>query len=265
VKIDVLTLFPEIFRGYLEASILGKAGQRGLLSLNLVNIRDYALDKHRTCDDAPYGGGAGMVLKPEPLAAALEAVGAPAGAPAGRAAEHNGALDGARVVYLTPSGRIFDQGVAEELAGKEKLVLVCGRYEGIDQRIIETFVTDEISIGDYVLSGGEVAAMVVIDAVARLVKGVIKEDSLEEESFAGGLLEYPHYTRPEEFRGLRVPDILLSGHHAEIARWRLRKSVEKTARYRPELLKGKEFSADIRDYLELLQEEGEANGYHKSD
>ena len=254
MKIHVLTLFPEIFRGYLEASILGKAAERGLISLNLVNIRDYALDKHRTCDDAPYGGGAGMVLKPEPLAAALEAVGAAA------AGDH-----GRRVVYLTPSGRLFDQELAQKLAGEDELVLLCGRYEGIDQRIIDTFVTDEVSIGDFVLSGGEVAAMVVIDAVARLVRGVIKEDSLEEESFAGGLLEYPHYTRPEEFRGLKVPQILLSGHHAEIARWRLKRRLEKTAKFRPELLKEMEFSADIRDYLESLQEEGEANGYHQSD
>jgi tRNA (guanine37-N1)-methyltransferase len=256
VKIHVLTLFPEIFRGYLEASILGKAAERGLISLNLVNIRDYARDKHRTCDDAPYGGGAGMVLKPEPLAVALEAVGAAAGAEKGA---------GPRVVCMTPSGRIFDQDMAQGLAAEGEIVLLCGRYEGIDQRIIDTFVTDELSIGDFVLSGGEVAAMVVIDAVARLVEGVIKEDSLQEESFAGGLLEYPHYTRPEDFRGLKVPEILLSGHHAEIARWRLAKRLEKTAKYRPELLEGKEFSADIRDYLESLQEEGEANGYHQSD
>jgi tRNA (guanine37-N1)-methyltransferase len=254
VKIHVLTLFPEIFRGYLEASILGKAAERGLISLNLVNIRDYALDKHRTCDDAPYGGGAGMVLKPEPLAAALEAAGAAAVERPER-----------RVVYLTPSGRLFDQELAQELAGEDELVLLCGRYEGIDQRIIDTFVTDEVSIGDFVLSGGEVAAMVVIDAVARLVRGVIKEDSLEEESFAGGLLEYPHYTRPEEFRGLKVPQILLSGHHAEIARWRLKHRLEKTAKFRPELLEDMDFSADIRDYLESLQEEGEANGYNQSD
>ncbi len=259
MKISVLTLFPEIFQGYLEASILGKAMQRGLVSLDLVNIRDYALDKHRTCDDAPYGGGAGMVLKPEPLAGALEAV----GAKAGNAEDRRGSAR--RVICLTPSGRTFNQSVAEELAGEDELVLVCGRYEGIDQRIIDTFVTDELSIGDFVLAGGEVAAMVVIDAVARLIKGVIKEDSLAEESFAGGLLEYPHYTRPEEFRGLKVPEILLSGHHAEIARWRLEKRLEKTVRYRPELLKGKEFSADIRDYLDSIQEEGEANGYHKSD
>lgn len=257
MKIHVLTLFPEIFRGYLESSILGKAMQRGLIALDVVNIRDYAPDRHRTCDDAPYGGGAGMVLKPEPLAAALEAVGAAEAVGAG-------ASPGRRVIYLTPSGRLFNQDLAEGLAGEKEIVLLCGRYEGIDQRIIDAFVTDELSIGDYVLSGGEVAAMVVIDAVARLIKGVIREDSLEEESFAGGLLEYPHYTRPEEFRGRKVPEILLSGHHAEITRWRLERRLEKTVKHRPELLKGKEFSAEIRDYLESLQEKGEANGYHKS-
>ena len=247
----VLTLFPEIFRGYLESSILQKAIQRGLIDVRLVDIRDYALDRHRTCDDTTYGGGAGMILKPEPLARALEAVGCTESRPT------------KRTVYLTPSGALFQQETAETLAGEGELVLICGRYEGVDQRIIDAFVTDEVSIGDYVLSGGEVAAMVVIDAVARLVKGVIRGESLEEESFRRHLLEYPQYTRPAEFRGRGVPEVLLSGHHAEISRWRLRKSLEKTMRVRPELLKDRPLAPEIEQLRTEISEEGERHGRHQ--
>ncbi len=247
----VLTLFPEIFRGYLESSILQKAIRRGLIDVRLVNIRDYALDRHRTCDDTTYGGGAGMILKPEPVARALEAVGCAEGRPT------------KRTIYLSPSGALFRQETAEALAGEAELVLLCGRYEGVDQRVIDAFVTDEVSIGDYVLSGGEVAAMVVIDAVARLVKGVIRGESLEEESFRRHLLEYPQYTRPAEFRGRGVPEILLSGHHAEISRWRLRKSLEKTMRVRPELLKDRPLAPEIEQLRTEITEEGEKNGRHE--
>jgi tRNA (guanine37-N1)-methyltransferase len=220
VTFTILSLFPELFRGFLDNSILARAISKGQVKVELVDIRDFAVDKHRICDDYSYGGGPGMVMKPEPLAAAIEASVAP----------------GTRAIYLTPAGRLFTQEKAREIAGEAEVALICGRYEGIDQRIIDAFVTDEISVGDYVLSGGEVAAMVVVDAVTRLVGGVISDDSLEEESFNGGLLEYPHYTRPEVFRGMRVPDVLLSGHHEKIRRWRREKSLEKTMKYRPELL-----------------------------
>jgi tRNA (guanine37-N1)-methyltransferase len=178
---------------------MSKAVKRGLVDYELVNIRDYAYDRHRVCDDAPYGGGAGMVLKPEPLARALDAVGAA----------------GKRVVFPTPSGRPFTQSLAHELAGENELVFICGRYEGVDQRIIDLYVDDEVSIGDYVISSGEIAALVMVDAIYRLLDGVITRESLEEESFTQPLLEYPHYTRPEEFRSLRVPEILLGGHHSK--------------------------------------------------
>ena len=205
MMITILTLFPGLFDGFLTSSILARAIARELVTVKPVDIRDYAKDRHRVCDDAAYGGGPGMVMKAEPIAAALEANGGP----------------GRRVVYLTPAGRLYNQALASELAREEELVLLCGRYEGVDQRVIDAFVTDEISIGDYVLSGGEVAAMVVVDSMARLIPGVITGDSLEEESFASGLLEYPHYTRPEVFRGASVPEVLLSGHHEKIRQWRL--------------------------------------------
>ena len=216
----ILTLFPEIFDGYRRSSILARAVNQGQVELDLINIRDFAGDKHKTCDDATYGGGPGMVLKPEPLAGALDSV---------------PGVGGTRVIYLTPSGKLWSQGLAAEFAGESRVAMICGRYEGIDQRIIDLFVTDEISVGDYVLNGGEVAAMVVIDTIVRLLKGVIKEDSVAEESFSNGLLEYPQYTRPAVFRGLEVPEVLLSGNHAQIERWRREQSIEKTRRVRPEL------------------------------
>lgn len=220
MKFTVLSLFPEIVEAYFTSSIMAKAVEKGIVSYANINIRDFAADKHRTCDDAPYGGGAGMVLKPEPLAAALDAAGAAS----------------LRTVYPTPSGRLFTQARARELAAEKELVLICGRYEGIDQRVLDLYVNDEISVGDYVLSSGEIAAMLIIDAVYRLLDGVIARQSLEEESFCGGLLEYPQYTRPEVFRGLRVPEILLSGHHANIRSWRREQSILKTKKNRPELL-----------------------------
>lgn len=220
MKFTLLTLFPEIPQAYFETSIMAKAVERGLIDFSLVNFREFAVDKHRTCDDAPYGGGAGMVLKPEPLAAALDSLGA----------------SGKRIVYPSPSGRLFTQQYAAELAGEDELVFICGRYEGVDQRIIDLYVDDEISIGDYVMSSGELSAMVIIDTVYRLMEGVISEESLSEESFTDGLLEYPHYTRPAEFRDLNVPGVLLSGNHAEIEAWRMEKRIEKTRRFRPDLL-----------------------------
>jgi tRNA (guanine37-N1)-methyltransferase len=222
MKYTVLSLFPEIINTYFSSSIMAKAVAKGIVEYSLINIRDYALDKHKTCDDAPYGGGPGMLMLAEPLARALKGV------------SH---LFKPYVIYLSPSGRPFDQKLAGELVAKEELVLICGRYEGIDQRIIDAYVDAEISIGDYVLSSGEAAALVLIDATYRLVEQVITPESLEEESFSQGLLEYPQYTRPEIFDMMSVPDVLLSGHHENIRRWRLEKQVEKTLALRPDLIR----------------------------
>ena len=220
MKFTVLTLFPEIVESFFKSSIMEKAVEKGIIEYELINIRDFAHDKHRTCDDAPYGGGAGMVLKAEPLADALDSVDALS----------------KRTVFPTPSGVAYKQKLAEELAQEKEIVLICGRYEGIDQRIIDLYVDDEVCIGDYVISSGEISSLVVIDSIYRLCDGVITRESLEEESFQGSLLEYPHYTRPEVFRGKQVPDILLSGHHANIEKWRLEKRLEKTKKNRPDLL-----------------------------
>jgi len=224
MKFHIVTLFPEMFAGPLTESIIGRGIENGLLGVDLYNIRDYALDRHRTVDDAPYGGGAGMVMKVEPLTACIEAVTAMA--------------PGARIMFASPRGVPFSQEMAEELAREDDLIIVCGRYEGIDERLRELFAAEEFSIGDYVLTGGELAAMVLVDAVGRLLPGVLgSRESAVDESFADGLLEYPQYTRPPEFRGLKVPDVLLSGNHREIARWRRRQSILKTAAIRPALLK----------------------------
>jgi tRNA (guanine37-N1)-methyltransferase len=230
LKFTVLTLFPEIIDAYFASSIMAKALKRGILEYRPVNIRDFAVDRHHTCDDAPYGGGPGMLMLPEPLGRAFDAVLGPS--------DDSGAAPSRRprVVYLSPSGRPFTQEKAAELAREAELVLLCGRYEGVDQRIIDSYVDEEISAGDYVLSSGETAALVLIDAVYRLVDGVITAESLEEESFSGGLLEYPQYTRPEVFGTLRVPEVLLSGHHENIRRWRLAKRIEKTLANRPDLI-----------------------------
>lgn len=222
MKIDVLTLFPGMFAGPLDESIVGRARETGRLELRIHNLRDYTHDRHRTVDDRPFGGGPGMVLKPEPVFEAVEA------------------LTGAetRVILLTPSGRRFDQSVARELAQLPHLLLLCGSYEGVDERVQEALVDDELSIGDYVLTNGALPAMVMIDAVTRLLPGVLGDDASSlDESFSHGLLEYPQYTRPAEFRGVPVPAVLLSGNHAEIARWRAEQSRLRTAGRRPDLLK----------------------------
>ncbi len=230
MKINVLTLFPQIVESYFRSSIMGRAVEKGIVEYRVVDIRDYARDKHRTCDDAPYGGGAGMVLKPEPLGRALEAAGA----------------GETRTIYVTPAGKPYSQEYAGELSREPAITILCGRYEGVDQRIIDLYVDDEISIGEYVLSSGELAGCVVIDAAFRLIEGVISGESLEEESFRDGLLEYPHYTRPVEWGGLKVPEVLLSGHHKRIEEWRLEKRFEKTRKNRPRLLEEKYSQEDAR-------------------
>src|SRR5208337_2774505 len=238
MKITVLSLFPEILKGFFETSIMARAVERGLLSYELVNIRDYATDKHRKCDDEVFGGGAGMLMLPGPLSRALEAAGVRADAAGASGAKGSEAK---RIIYVTPSGRLFNQAMAADFSREDELVVVCGRYEGVDQRVIDRYVTDEVSIGDYVLSSGEIAALVLVDAVYRLVPGVISGDSLLEESFSTvkgeaiadgpALLEYPQYTRPANYDSLRVPEVLTSGHHANIARWRLRERLKKTLAY----------------------------------
>jgi tRNA (guanine37-N1)-methyltransferase len=244
MKITALSLFPEILRGFFESSIMAKAVARGLMSYELVNIRDFAVDKHHKADDQVFGGGAGMLMLPGPLSRALEASGSP----------------GVRTVYVTPSGRLFNQAYARELAAEKELVIVCGRYEGIDQRVIDSYVTDEVSIGDYVLSSGEVAALVIVDAIYRLVPEVISGESLCEESFGTGerhpLLEYPQYTRPAEYASMRVPEVLTSGHHAKIVRWRLKASLEKTLAFRPELLAVPGLPDEVRKLLNEIVAEG---------
>jgi tRNA (guanine37-N1)-methyltransferase len=253
VNLALLSLFPEILRGFFESSIMARAVAKGLMSYELVDIRDYAKDKHRKCDDEVFGGGAGMLMLPGPTGAALEA--------AGSGLRVDGS-PGLRTVYVTPSGRLLNQAYAQELAREAKLIIVCGRYEGLDQRVIDKYVTDEISIGDYVLSSGEVAALVLVDAMYRLVPGVIKGESLAEESFSplgeGGaqLLEYPQYTRPAEYGSMRVPEVLTSGHHANIARWRLEASLAKTLAYRPELLAVAGLPEEVRRLLRTLAIEG---------
>lgn len=242
MRIDILTLFPEMFAGPFGSSILKRAIDRSLLDVQLHNIRDYTHDRHHVVDDTPYGGGAGMVLKPEPVFEAVETV---------------QALDDAMapVILLSPAGRRFTQTIAAELAQKPRLILIAGHYEGIDERV-RAIIDDEISIGDYVLSGGELPAMVVTDAVARLLPGVLgSSESHVDESHSQGLLEYPHYTRPPEFRGMTVPPVLLSGNHAEIARWRRRESLKRTLAIRPELLDTAELSKTDRKMLtELIAE-----------
>jgi len=226
VRIDVLTLFPEMFAGPLEYSIIKRAREAGVVAINLVNFRDWARDKHHTVDDSPFGGGPGMVLKPEPVFETVEAVRA--------TQEVEGPL-----VYLSPKGERLTQALARELAALPCLTVLCGRYEGLDQRVVDHLVDREVSVGDYVLSGGEPAAIVLLDAVVRLLPGALGDDqSTEEESFSDGLLEYPQYTRPAEFRGWKVPEVLLSGNHEVIRRWRSEMSVEETRKKRPDLLIG---------------------------
>jgi tRNA (guanine37-N1)-methyltransferase len=220
MKIDVLTLFPAMFSGPLDESIIQRARSSGVLDLQVHDLRDFTEDRHRTVDDRPFGGGPGMLLKPEPIFKAVQAL--------------SGA--GARVILLTPAGRRFDQAVARQLAQEQHLLFICGSYEGVDERVRESLVHDELSIGDYVLTNGNLPAMVIIDAVTRLLPGVLgHERSSADESFSHGLLEYPHYTRPADFQGMKVPEVLLSGHHAEIAKWRLEQAKRRTAERRPDL------------------------------
>ena len=219
MKFDVLTLFPEMFEP-LNSSIIGRAIEKNLIQINLINIRDFSKDKHKKVDDTPYGGGAGMVMMPDVVYDAYKSV-----------EDKN-----AKVIYMSPQGKKLTQKKVEELAKQEHLIILCGHYEGIDQRVIDKIVDEEISIGDYVLTGGELPAMVLIDSVSRYNSGVIAEESREEESFANGLLEYPQYTRPEVFEGVKVPEVLLSGHHANIEKWRKEKALEITKLKRPDLL-----------------------------
>ena len=236
---DIFTLFPGMFQGPLTESILKRAQDKGLLSIALHNIRDATTDKHHIVDDYPYGGGAGMVMKPDPIFAAIEPV-----------------YQGGPIILLTPQGRLFSQQIAAELAQQPRLTLLCGHYEGVDERVIEHLVTDELSIGDYVLTGGELAAMVVVDAVARLIPGVVAGESIQEESHSGGLLEYPHYTRPPEFRGWPIPDVLLSGHHEQIARWRRKELLRRTRQRRPDLFAKLDLSSKLdKKLLEELEED----------
>ena len=238
----VLTLFPEMIQQTLSHSIMGRAQKEGHISVEAINIRDYTLNKQKHVDDYPYGGGAGMVMQAQPIYDAYQSIAEKA--------------QGARVVYMTPQGRPFTQRIAEELSQEENLVFLCGHYEGIDERINEEIVTDEISLGDFVLTGGELAAITIIDAVSRLVPGVLgKEDSFANESFSDGLLEYPQYTRPPVFHGKEVPEILLSGHHANIAKWRREQSLIRTVKKRPDLLETAELTAKERQFVERLREE----------
>ncbi len=220
MKIDILTLFPESFAPFKE-SIISRAQKAGTIEINIINIREFSRDKHKKCDDTPFGGGAGMLMSVQPIFDAVKSV----------------LSDKSKVIFPSPAGKVYNNKLAKELAEFEHLIFICGHYEGIDERLIKLFNIDEISIGDYVLTGGEIPAMVIIDSLLRFVPNVLKEGSLEEESFSNGLLEYPQFTRPQVFEGLAVPDVLLSGNHAEIKKWRKEKSIEKTKRNRPDLLK----------------------------
>lgn len=220
MKFDVLTLFPNMFDA-LKESIIGRSQEKGLLDINLINIRDFSKNKHKKVDDTPYGGGAGMVINPTVVYDAYQSV----------------KTEKAKVIYLSPQGKVLTQKKVQELAKEEHIILLCGHYEGIDQRVIDEIVDEEISIGNYVLTGGEIPAMVLIDSISRYVEGVINQESVNEESFSNGLLEYPQYTRPEMFLGRKVPEVLLSGNHQKIEEWRKEQAVEITRRKRPELLK----------------------------
>jgi len=244
MQFEVFTLLPEVFPPYLESSILLRARQRGLIDVRVHNIRDYTHDRHHTTDDTPYGGGGGMVMKPEPVFEAIESV---LGlAPAGPAA--------IPVILLTPQGRVFTQRVAEELATHERIALLCGRYEGVDERIREHLVTDEISVGDYVLTGGELPALLLIDALSRLIPGVLGDPTgAEDDSHSMGLLEYPHYTKPPEFRGWKVPEVLLSGNHARIERWRREQALRRTLDKRPDMIEKAQLSEQDRKFVEGLK------------
>jgi tRNA (guanine37-N1)-methyltransferase len=246
MQFEVFTLLPDVFPPYLESSILQKARQRGLIEVRVHNIRDYTHDRHHITDDTPYGGGGGMVMKPEPVFEAVETV---LGFDVGQAQPPP-----IPIILLTPQGRVFTQRVAEELSGHERIALLCGRYEGVDERIREHLVTDEISIGDYVLTGGELPALMIIDAVSRLIPGVLGDPTgAEDDSHSMGLLEYPHYTRPPEFRGWQVPEVLLSGDHGRIEKWRREQALTRTLNKRPDMLDKADLSAEDKKIVERLR------------
>ncbi len=250
MQFEVFTLLPEAF-SYLDTSILKRAQERGLIKVNIHNIRDYTYDKHHITDDTPYGGGGGMVMKPEPVFEAIEKV------LDINPLQTTPTVDSSiPIILLTPQGRVFNQSIAKELSSHPRLALICGRYEGIDERIRQHLVTDEISIGDYVLTGGEIPALILIDAVSRLLPNVLGDPTgAEDDSHAMGLLEYPHYTRPPEFRGNKVPDVLLSGDHAKIDAWRREQALERTFRKRPDMLETAELSESDKKFLEKLKQE----------
>ena len=236
MKINILTLFPDLFKFFKEESIIGRAIEKGALEINVINIRDFATGKHQQCDDTPFGGGGGMVMKPEPLFRALKTT--------------NG-----KVLYTSPQGVKFDQKLAIEFSQESELTIIAGHYEGIDERIVENMVDMEVSIGDFVLTGGELPAMVITDAIARLLPDVIKQSSYENDSFFNGLLDYPHYTRPSSFEEMEVPEVLLSGNHKKIDEWRLKQSLKRTLTRRPDLLEGREFTKLEKKLLKEIKEE----------
>lgn len=238
MKFDVLTLFPEMFEP-IKQSVIGRATRENLLEINLINIRDFSKDKHKKVDDTVYGGGAGMLIRPDVVYDSFKSV----------------KDENAKVIYLSPQGKKLCQSKVEELAKEEHLILLCGHYEGIDQRVIDKIVDEEISIGDYVLTGGEIPAMVLIDSISRYVDGVLSNESTDEESFSNGLLEYPQYTRPEIFNEVKVPEVLISGHHENIRKWRREKSLENTLKKRPELLENVVLTKNEKDYIENLKKE----------
>lgn len=241
MRFDIITIFPEIFRSVFSAGVIKKALEKGLIEVNIHNLRDFTHDRHRQVDDRPFGGGQGMVLKPEPIFAAVEKI----------------RNDEKMPVYLlSPQGRKFDFRLAQELAGFPQIILICGRYEGVDERVSRYLITDEISVGDYILSGGEPAAVVIVDAVSRFIPGVVgKVESVKQDSFLTGLLDFPQYTRPRDFRGMGVPKVLFSGDHKKIEYWRQKKSLEKTWLLRPEILKEQELSPEDREILEGIRTE----------
>ncbi|MEN6356607.1 MAG: tRNA (guanosine(37)-N1)-methyltransferase TrmD [Armatimonadota bacterium] len=252
MRIEIITTIPQMIDAVTGESILGRARQRGLIEINAVNLRDFTHDKHRTTDDAPFGGGPGMVMKPEPVFEAVESLKArvPGIKP--------------RILLMTPQGRRFDQKMAAELARESHVIIICGRYEGVDERIREHLATDEVSIGDYVLTGGELAALVIADAVSRLIPGVLgDETSPETDSFSSGLLEYPQYTRPVDFRGMSVPEVLVSGNHAKIAQWRREKSLERTLKRRPDLLVSAPLTEEDKDLIRMLESDNQRKVNHE--
>ena len=245
MKFDVVTIFPRMIEAGLAEGVVGRGVEKGIVDVRAHDLRTFTTDRHRTVDDVPYGGGPGMVMKVEPFVRALETIRAERGAPDA-------------VVLLSPQGRLFDQGEAQRLSGLGHVVLLCGRYEGIDERVRDLVATEELSIGDFVVSGGETPALLVIDAVSRLVPGVVgDQESVEQDSFAQGILDYPHYTRPAEFEGRRVPDVLLSGHHAEVRRWRMKQALRRTLDRRPELIDEGALSREQQDLLDEASDEGD--------